>query len=62
MIYKRYPKLVLSRFVSMVWDVLTPYISICLSESIFWNWPHLGLAGGGGKYYELWNAQAQYYT
>ena len=33
-IYKRYPKLVLSRFVPMVWDVLTPYISIYLSARI----------------------------
>lgn len=34
MIYKRYPKLVLSRFVPMVWDVITPYISIYLSARI----------------------------
>ena len=30
-IYKRYPKLVLSRFVHMVWYLLTPYITIYLS-------------------------------
>ncbi len=43
MIYKRYPKLVLSRFVSMVWDVLTPYISICLSARIIRNLPEQGM-------------------
>lgn len=28
MICKKYPQLILSRFVCMVWDVLTPYVSM----------------------------------
>lgn len=34
MILKKYPKVIFSRFVSMVWDVLTPYITIYLSAQI----------------------------
>ena len=34
MIYKKYPQMLLSRFMCIVWDVLTPYVSIYLSARI----------------------------
>lgn len=34
MIYKKYPKMIISRFACIVWDALTPYISIYLSARI----------------------------
>ncbi len=34
LIYKKYPQMIFSRFVSTVWDALTPYISIYLSALI----------------------------
>ncbi|MDE7060210.1 MAG: hypothetical protein K2O71_01265, partial [Lachnospiraceae bacterium] len=34
MIYKKYPQMLLSRFMCIVWNVLTPYVSIYLSARI----------------------------
>lgn len=34
MIYKKYPQMLLSRFMCIVWDVLTPYVNIYLSARI----------------------------